>query len=85
MKRMLNVRTSYKRSNWYDGMRLDPKKDNVLSTRNDEIHNKLRTKMAAGVKFPPTNEPRGGFYQDVSNTGLRVVFGQGGREPRVKD
>ncbi|KAK1771973.1 pisatin demethylase [Phialemonium atrogriseum] len=48
MKHMLNVRTPYKRSNWYDGMRLDPNKDNVLSMRNDELHGKLRLKMAAG-------------------------------------
>ncbi|POR38486.1 Pisatin demethylase [Tolypocladium paradoxum] len=48
MKRMLNVRTPYKRSDWYDGMRLDPSKDNVLSQRDDEAHGKLRSKMAAG-------------------------------------
>ncbi|WQF85885.1 Putative cytochrome P450 [Colletotrichum destructivum] len=33
MKHMLNVRSTYKRSNWYDGMRLKPGKDNVLSMR----------------------------------------------------
>lgn len=49
LKRMLGVRTPYKRSDWYDGMRLDPSRDNVLSERNDEKHNELRAKMAAGV------------------------------------
>ncbi|PFH61477.1 hypothetical protein XA68_17308 [Ophiocordyceps unilateralis] len=48
MRRMLHVRTTYKRSDWYDGMRLDPSKDNVLSQRDDELHSKLRFKMAAG-------------------------------------
>ncbi|RDA94984.1 hypothetical protein CP533_0162 [Ophiocordyceps camponoti-saundersi (nom. inval.)] len=48
MRRMLHVRTTYKRSDWYDGMRLDPAKDNVISQRDDELHNKLRWKMAAG-------------------------------------
>jgi cytochrome P450 len=48
MKRMLNVRTKYKRSAWYDGMRLDPTKDNVLSQRNDDLHASTRSKMAAG-------------------------------------
>lgn len=52
---MLNVRTPYKRSDWYDGMRLDPNKDNVLSMRNDELHGKLRSKMAAGVSSSQTN------------------------------
>lgn len=48
MKRMLNVRTPYKRSDWYNGMRLDPSRDNVLSMRDDDLHAKLRSKMAAG-------------------------------------
>ncbi|PHH79236.1 hypothetical protein CDD80_5320 [Ophiocordyceps camponoti-rufipedis] len=48
MRRMLHVRTPYKRSDWYDGMRLDPSKDNVLSQRDDDLHGKLRSKMAAG-------------------------------------
>lgn len=49
MKHMLNVRTRYKRSDWYDGMRLDPSKDNVLSARDDMLHGNLRSKMASGV------------------------------------
>ncbi|PHH91604.1 hypothetical protein CDD83_11008 [Cordyceps sp. RAO-2017] len=48
MKRMLHVRSPYKRSDWYDGMRLHPSRDNVLSQRDDDLHGKLRTKMAAG-------------------------------------
>nr|XP_036576508.1 benzoate 4-monooxygenase cytochrome p450 [Colletotrichum truncatum]KAF6783265.1 benzoate 4-monooxygenase cytochrome p450 [Colletotrichum truncatum] len=48
MKHMLNVRTKYKRSNWFDAMRLDPGKDNILSTRDDEVHSMLRSRMAAG-------------------------------------
>ncbi|KAG7409722.1 Cytochrome P450 monooxygenase lolP1 [Fusarium oxysporum f. sp. rapae] len=47
MKHMLNVRTRYKRSSWYDDMRLDPTKDNVLSQRNDDLHSSTRSKMAA--------------------------------------
>jgi len=50
IKRMLNVRTTYTRSDWYDGMRLDPSKDNVLSQRNEDIHGRLRSMMAAGVR-----------------------------------
>lgn len=50
MRKMLGVRTQYKRSDWYVAMRLDPSRDNVLSERNDEKHNELRAKMAAGVK-----------------------------------
>ncbi|EOO00516.1 putative cytochrome p450 protein [Phaeoacremonium minimum UCRPA7] len=48
MKHMLNVRTGYRRSDWYHGMRLNPHMDNVLSMRDDDKHNELRAKMAAG-------------------------------------
>ena len=47
MKHMLNVRTRFQRSSWYDAMRLDPTKDNVLSQRNDDLHASTRSKMAA--------------------------------------
>jgi hypothetical protein len=43
------VRSPYRRSNWYDGMRFDPDYNNILSERDDKIHNTLRAKMAAGV------------------------------------
>ncbi|KAF5621036.1 cytochrome P450 monooxygenase [Fusarium tjaetaba] len=47
MKHMLNVRTRYKGSNWYDAMHLDPTKHNVLYQRNDDLHAITRSKMAA--------------------------------------
>jgi hypothetical protein len=49
---MLAVRTPYKRSDWYDAMRLDPSRDNVLSEKDDVKHNELRAKLAAGVCHP---------------------------------
>lgn len=49
VKRALNVRSSYTRSDWYGVMRFDPGKDNVISQRDDVLHNNLRAKMAAGV------------------------------------
>ncbi|KEZ44049.1 hypothetical protein SAPIO_CDS3787 [Scedosporium apiospermum] len=48
LRRMLGVRTNYRRSDWYIAMRLDPSRDNVLSMRDDTRHNELRAKMAAG-------------------------------------
>ncbi|KAK2019317.1 cytochrome P450 [Colletotrichum eremochloae] len=47
---MLAVRNEYRRSNWYDGMRFNPAKNNALSTRNENEHSKLRSKMAAGIE-----------------------------------
>lgn len=52
LRRMLNVCTAYKRSDWYNAMRLDPSKDNVLLQRDDGLHAKLRFKMTAGICVP---------------------------------
>ena len=49
MKRMLAVRSPYRRSEWYIGMRIHPDRDNVDSTRDDERHTYLRGIMASGV------------------------------------
>ncbi|SPO06076.1 related to pisatin demethylase (cytochrome P450) [Cephalotrichum gorgonifer] len=48
LRRINGVRSRYKRSEWYLAMRFDPARDNVLSQRDDELHNVLRTKMSAG-------------------------------------
>lgn len=49
IKRMWAVRSSYKKSAWYDAVRFDPSRDNIVSMRDDDQHNELRAKMAAGV------------------------------------
>ncbi|GIZ47929.1 hypothetical protein CKM354_001100500 [Cercospora kikuchii] len=36
------------RSGWYDAMRMDPRQDNVFSTRNEEAHVDLKAKEAGG-------------------------------------
>ncbi|KAE9372687.1 cytochrome P450 [Stipitochalara longipes BDJ] len=48
IRRMLAVRSPYTRGPWYDAMRFDPARDNLLSLRDEEAHTKLRNKMAAG-------------------------------------
>jgi hypothetical protein len=45
------VRSPYIRSNWYNGIRFDPDYDSIISERDDKIHNALRAKMAAGVRW----------------------------------
>lgn len=49
VKRILAVRSPYKRSNWYNGLRFNPAENNILSMRDDKVHSILRSKMAAGV------------------------------------
>ncbi|KAL7948158.1 cytochrome P450 [Trichoderma barbatum] len=48
VKHMCNVKTEYRRSSWYDGMRFNPTSNNCLSTRDETAHSALRSKMAAG-------------------------------------
>lgn len=49
VKRMWAVRSRYKKGDFYDAVRFDPTRDNIISERDDERHNELRAKMAAGV------------------------------------
>ena len=49
IKRMSAVRSPYRRSEFYTALRFDPTRDNILSTRDEDVHNHLRSKMAAGV------------------------------------
>ncbi|KAK3312760.1 pisatin demethylase [Apodospora peruviana] len=48
LRRMWAVRSDYKRSRWYKSLRLNPKRDSVVSTIDEELHNTLRAKLAAG-------------------------------------
>jgi cytochrome P450 len=47
-KRMSGARSDYRRSDWYNSMRFNPAKDNVVSQQDDDKHNFLRAKLAAG-------------------------------------
>jgi hypothetical protein len=50
LRRMLAVRSLYTRGLWYDAIRFDPARDNLLSMRDEDAYTSLRSKMAAGVK-----------------------------------
>ena len=49
LRRMWAVRSQYKKSDWYDAVRWDPSRDNLINMKDDEQHATLRNKMAAGV------------------------------------
>ncbi|KAF2111803.1 cytochrome P450 [Lophiotrema nucula] len=59
IRRMGAARSTYKRSEWYEAMRVDPYVDSILSEMNVGIHDARRTKMAAAYqgKENPTLEP----------------------------
>lgn len=46
IRRMSAARSTYLRSDWYLGMRLDPRRDNILSEPNVKAHDERRAKMA---------------------------------------
>jgi hypothetical protein len=50
-------RSRWARGDWYDGMKLDPRVNNVFSERDEKRHAELRAKMIAGVSYaiPPSS------------------------------
>ncbi|EXF74123.1 hypothetical protein CFIO01_09500 [Colletotrichum fioriniae PJ7] len=69
MRRMLGVRSEYRRSDWYDGMRFNPSRDNVLSCRDEDEHAKLRSKMAAGYSGREVHA----FEQKIDENLVRLI------------
>ncbi|KAI9733771.1 MAG: hypothetical protein M1818_007185 [Claussenomyces sp. TS43310] len=72
MRKMLAVRSTYRRSDWYVGMRLDPSRDNVLSERDDDRHNELRAKMAAGYAGRENDHLEQAIDNNVANL-IRLI------------
>jgi hypothetical protein len=55
LRRIWGVRSQYRRGAFYDAVRFDPERDNLISLRDDAKHSELKAKMAMGVSltFPP--------------------------------
>ncbi|KAF6803785.1 pisatin demethylase [Colletotrichum musicola] len=68
LRRMHGVRSDYRRSDWYDGMRFHPSKNNVFTWRDENEHQKLRSKMAAGY----SGREVVGLEQKVDDNVLRL-------------
>lgn len=49
--RILAARSPYVRGRWYDSLRLDPHRPNLVAERPCDKHNLLRRQMAAGVRI----------------------------------
>ena len=50
MQAMNAPRSTFTRGPWYKGARFDTRQDQAFSTRNEEIRNALRAKMAHGAR-----------------------------------
>lgn len=48
-KKMNAVRGDWVRSEWYTALRLHPKRDNITSVTDEDLHADLRKRMAPGV------------------------------------
>lgn len=42
-------RSKWTRGTWYDGMKMDPRHNNILSERDEKKHADMRAKMIGGV------------------------------------
>ncbi len=51
LRRVWNVRSQYRRGAFYDAVRFDPTRDNLISQRDDTAHMELKAKMAMGVSL----------------------------------
>jgi hypothetical protein len=52
LRRMSAARSPYTRGEWYDGVKLQPDVNNVISERNEQKHAEIRAKLANGVSIP---------------------------------
>jgi hypothetical protein len=50
-RQILNVRSEYERGSWFDCLRLNPYRANLITERDRVVHNQLRRQMAAGVSI----------------------------------
>ncbi|KAL8902778.1 MAG: hypothetical protein Q9207_004386 [Kuettlingeria erythrocarpa] len=63
-RRILMARSKYVRGPWFDSLRLDPKKANLITERNIAHHNTLRSQMAPGYEGKEVK----GFEQDIQGS-----------------
>jgi hypothetical protein len=66
---MWAVRSPYKKGPFYDAVKFDPSRDNIISMRDDRAHEMLRAKMAAGVR-PALSALRAWCHQELADSGL---------------
>jgi len=49
MRHMLRVQSTYEKSDWYNALRFNPERDNILSIQDNDLHTTYRAKLAPGV------------------------------------
>jgi hypothetical protein len=51
LRHMSAPRSKWTRGGWYDGVKLDPRMNNILSERDERRHAEMRSKMIGAVSF----------------------------------
>ncbi|KAK3368375.1 pisatin demethylase [Podospora didyma] len=69
IKRAWAVRSEYTKADWYSSMRFHPDRDNVASTLDENKHNELRAKLAAGYAGREVD----GFETRIDNQILSLI------------
>ena len=54
LRHMSAPRSNFRRGTFYDGMSTDPNINNVISERDEKLHNALRAKLIRGVRQTPS-------------------------------
>jgi len=50
-------RSKWTRGGWYDGVKLDPRMNNILSERDEKKHAEMRSKMIGAVSSVSKSTP----------------------------
>jgi cytochrome P450 len=66
LRKMMAVRSEYTRGPWYNAVKFEPGKDNLLSMRDEVAHTKLRNKMAAGYSGKENESLEGTIDEQVA-------------------
>ena len=51
LRKIASARSLYQRGDFYDSAKLSADQNNLFSTRDDEAHNAMKVKLAAGVSL----------------------------------
>ncbi|KAL8769420.1 MAG: hypothetical protein Q9209_004648 [Squamulea sp. 1 TL-2023] len=67
-RKILMPRSKYERGPWFDSLRLNPNRANLITERNASRHNTLRSQMAPGVLVPVLTVQIEAFEQNIQQS-----------------
>ncbi|KAF2998659.1 hypothetical protein E8E13_008015 [Curvularia kusanoi] len=67
LRKIMAIRSTYTRGDFYKAMRFDPDRDNLLSQRDEVAHTQMRAKMAAGYSGKENTSMEGTVDDEIAN------------------